>query len=66
MDYLYKHSVTDTAGAQHLTVLEAELLRAQYLNAKRKDHAMRDLFFLAPNVGLEPTTLRLTAACSTD
>ena len=23
-------------------------------------------FFLAPPVGLEPTTLRLTAACSTD
>ena len=25
-----------------------------------------DLFDVAPQVGLEPTTLRLTAACSTD
>jgi len=24
------------------------------------------VFYLAPPVGLEPTTLRLTAACSTD
>ena len=26
---------------------------------------LRALFLLAPRVGLEPTTLRLTAACST-
>ena len=31
---------------------------------KRTGYPMR--FFLAPPVGLEPTTLRLTAACSTD
>ena len=24
--------------------------------AKRKDHALRDLFFLAPRTGLEPVT----------
>ena len=29
-------------------------------------HFRRSAFILAPPVGLEPTTLRLTAACSTD
>ena len=29
-------------------------------------HFIRSALFLAPPVGLEPTTLRLTAACSTD
>ena len=32
------------------------------LNKKREVKPLR----LAPTVGLEPTTLRLTAACSTD
>ena len=31
-----------------------------------KKHRFRDAFFLAPQVGLEPTTTRLTAECSTD
>ena len=34
--------------------------------AKRKHHPNGWCFFLAPPVGLEPTTLRLTAACSAD
>ena len=34
--------------------------------AKRKHHPFGWCFFLAPPVGLEPTTLRLTAACSAD
>ena len=35
---------------------------------KEKKNRKTDVFllFLAPPVGLEPTTLRLTAACSTD
>ena len=33
---------------------------------KRKRDAVFDVSFLAPPVGLEPTTLRLTAACSTN
>ena len=33
---------------------------------KNKRYAIAYLLFLAPPVGLEPTTLRLTAACSTD
>ena len=33
---------------------------------KRKNCVYTVLSFLAPQVGLEPTTLRLTAACSTD
>ena len=32
----------------------------------KKETRDADLFFVAPTVGLEPTTLRLTAACSTD
>ena len=28
----------------------------QSKGAKRKDHALRDLFFLAPRTGLEPVT----------
>ena len=36
------------------------------LNKKKKGTAKAIPFLLAPQVGLEPTTLRLTAACSTD
>ena len=32
----------------------------------KKPEAAASGFLLAPPVGLEPTTLRLTAACSTD
>ena len=32
----------------------------------KKPEATASGFLLAPPVGLEPTTLRLTAACSTD
>lgn len=31
---------------------------------KKNPECSRDLSFSAPRVGLEPTTLRLTAACS--
>ena len=34
--------------------------------SKRKHHPFGWCFSLAPPVGLEPTTLRLTAACSAD
>ena len=34
--------------------------------SKNKKATLSDGFSLAPQVGLEPTTLRLTAACSTD
>ena len=38
-----------------------------YVVIKEKEHRLGTLFSLmAPPVGLEPTTLRLTAACSTD
>ena len=34
--------------------------------SKKKNHPQGMVFFLAPQTGLEPVTLRLTAACSTD
>jgi hypothetical protein len=34
--------------------------------AQKTAPCLRVVRFLAPQVGLEPTTLRLTAACSTD
>ena len=33
---------------------------------KKRNRSFERFLFLAPQVGLEPTTLRLTAACSTD
>lgn len=39
-----------------------------WLDATKKKEALlmnRDFLFLAPREGLEPTTLRLTVACST-
>ena len=46
--------------AGHFTNPERDLFRL------KKALAFASAFFLAPPVGLEPTTLRLTAACSTD
>ena len=35
-----------------------------FLNVKNLENVVFSRFLLAPQVGLEPTTLRLTAACS--
>ena len=37
-----------------------------YLNNKKRKNCITVPSFLAPQVGLEPTTLRLTAACSAE
>ena len=52
-------SATLTLASEPLTVLDLP-----YGTHKKKD-PKRDLFLMAPAVGLEPTTDRLTADCST-
>lgn len=49
-------------------IFPSRLLKVQVLTVdKRKKRPFRLVsFFLAPRIGLEPTTARLTAACSTD
>ena len=43
-----------------------EKINQKFLPQKEKKTIQKDdLFGVAPQVGLEPTTLRLTAACST-
>ena len=42
------------------------VVRVQFKKTKRTEHTNVYSVFLAPQVGLEPTTLRLTAACSTN
>ena len=50
----------------HLVVIAYILTAYQSINAKRSPHALYQNMrtSLAPQVGLEPTTLRLTAECS--
>ena len=40
--------------------------KSEYVISKNRQAFFNPCRFLAPTVGLEPTTLRLTAACSTD
>ena len=42
------------------------VVRVQFKKTKRTEHTFVCSVLLAPQVGLEPTTLRLTAACSTN
>ena len=55
--------ISRTAGAFHGAAFS---LVAQRQISLKKALALCKCFFLAPPVGLEPTTLRLTAACSTN
>ena len=68
-------SATGGASALRLPTSPAQSTSTRLLSAasagdqqetKRKHHPNGWCFFLAPPVGLEPTTLRLTAACSAD
>ena len=56
-----------TSPAQSASIWQLSAASAgDQQESKRKHHPFGWCFFLAPPVGLEPTTLRLTAACSTD
>ena len=50
---------------RHATV-RGGVVRAKRKTKEKADYRMVVCFSLAPPVGLEPTTLRLTAACSAD
>ena len=56
-----KHNIT--RRKPNITAQQYNLPQA---NITEKTTCRNKSFFLAPPVGLEPTTLRLTAACSTD
>ena len=48
------------------TTVRGGVVRAKRKTKEKADYRMVVCFSLAPPVGLEPTTLRLTAACSAD
>ena len=52
-------------GQPHVCSLHSAA-ESEPIQGKIKSMSNRHAFALAPQVGLEPTTLRLTAACSTD
>ena len=53
-----------TVNSRHAAVNTEQI--QPFEKRKKRKHAFAYFLFLAPTVGLEPTTLRLTAACSTD
>ena len=55
--------VNSRCGCSHAGLLAPS---SNCITKNRSTHLRWILLFLAPQVGLEPTTLRLTAACSTD
>ena len=60
----YAKHISSTAGGYHIEDISPVPTRNGY--HWKKSCSFEQDFFLAPPVGLEPTTTRLTAACSAD